>query len=598
MAKKFSKSQKLAAALTQDVPLEGMDADHVKPLAHGGETSVENLRMILPETNRAKGSQHVELWDWQNRFVEAWKRRESGLPFLMVVIPGGGKTWAALHVAREWLGMGADRQLIIVVPSLNLRDQWQDEAVKFGLELQTKEFGTRFKQGFSGAVVTYQSVVSQQPLLRKLCSNAPTLAIFDEIHHCGDEAAFGTSVVEAFGLAKERLLLSGTPWRTEGQPIPFVRYDGNGFPLPDFRYDYPEALNDDIVRHLAFPAHIAHIHYEESGRTEEFNQEISDDEASQRLRKVLSPRGHFVREQIRLAHRKLMELRRTFADAGGLAACIDQNHALQIAAVIKEETGCTPSVIISDEDNTNDSVDAFRKSGKEWLVSVRKISEGVDIKRLQVLCYFTNWVTEVFFRQLIGRVSRRRRNPDPDGPDDIEAYVYLPADPRLIRFAENIQEAQLRALQEQREREDRLLEEREPQDVLLPEPFTTQHGGVDVVLIGNRRYSPADAQAIEKTAEATGLSMDAAAKCLEIFRAQGVLSAAQPAQSPTETPLEKRLDELRYACSQAAKRFALTFHRDFDEVNGAFPKHAIATEDQLRQKLRTLKQWERQGGMP
>ena len=41
----------------------------------------------------------------------------------------------------------------------------------------------------------------------------------------GDEAAWGRSAVEAFGAARFRLLLSGTPFRTDDTPIPWVTYD-------------------------------------------------------------------------------------------------------------------------------------------------------------------------------------------------------------------------------------------------------------------------------------------------------------------------------------------------------------------------------------
>jgi hypothetical protein len=104
--------------------------------------------------------------------------------------------------------------------------------------------------------------------------------------------------------------------------------------------------------------------------------ESSQDEASRLLRKLLDARGEFVREQIRQAHQKLMDVRASFPDAGALAACIDQTHAVMVAEVIREVTGCDPSVIVSDSEVENDTVRSFRNSKKEWLVAGKKGQRG------------------------------------------------------------------------------------------------------------------------------------------------------------------------------------------------------------------------------
>jgi superfamily II DNA or RNA helicase len=51
-----------------------------------------------------------------------------------------------------------------------------------------------------------------------------TLVIFDEIHHAGDALSWGEAVREAFEPATRRLALTGTPFRSDINPIPFVTY--------------------------------------------------------------------------------------------------------------------------------------------------------------------------------------------------------------------------------------------------------------------------------------------------------------------------------------------------------------------------------------
>jgi superfamily II DNA or RNA helicase len=52
-----------------------------------------------------------------------------------------------------------------------------------------------------------------------------SVVILDEIHHAGTERAWGDGVGHAFELAARRLALSGTPFRSDQNPIPFVDYD-------------------------------------------------------------------------------------------------------------------------------------------------------------------------------------------------------------------------------------------------------------------------------------------------------------------------------------------------------------------------------------
>lgn len=571
----FSNTERMAVELVQDKTGE---ADHIKPWSAGGKTSVENCQILSQAANRKKGAFEFKPRKWQSEFLRDWDEREPHHPFMLIAIPGGGKTMAALEACRKWMAAGADRRIIIVVPTDNLREQWKEEAAQFGMELQTKEFGTNFKDGFQGAVVTYHLVAKNSVLFRKLCSVAPTMVVFDEIHHCGDEAHFGHGIKVAFELARERLLMSGTPWKSDGTAIPFVRYDGNGYAVGDFSYDYPRALNEDVVRYLVFDHAKGIIRNDCTGETETLSQEVSDSEAAQRLKKLLDPSGDYVREQIAAAHRKLIECRKSIPDAGALAACVDQYHAVKVAALIREVTGCEPSVIVSDSEIENDSVKDFRNSKKEWLVAVRKVSEGTDIKRLQVLCYLTNTTSELFFRQLVGRVSRVR------GMDDFEAYVYLPADPRLIRCAQNIENAQVQALRDMTEKESRELAERQ-QGELQFDSYSTMHDGTEVVLIGSERVPIAAAKEIERVAEATGLSMQKVMQVMEMM--QGKVFTAEPVPQSVDCK-EDRMDKLRAKCNKAAFRLAKLRDIHVAEVHGKFKRQEDMTEQELQAKLNQL----------
>ena len=571
----FSKKEKLAVELVSG---RTGDADHINPHSKGGKTTVENCQIISPTANKKKGAFVYKPRKWQQEFMDSWNRRDEGIPFMLIAIPGSGKTMATLEVARKWIAAGPDRRVVIVVPTVNLKTQWAKEALQFGLELQTKEFGTNFRHGFHGGVATYHLVGNSPLLFRKLCSAAPTMVIFDEIHHCGEDSHFGSGIKEGFELAKEKISMSGTPWKSDGKPIPFVRYDGNGYAVGNYSYDYPHALRDGVVRYLAFDHAKGSIQNDLTGESSELHEGITDEEAAFRLNRLLEPDGEFVRQQVRDAHRKLCECRKAVPDAGGLAVCKDQTHALKIANVIKEETGCYPSIIVSDAELENDNVESFRKSSKEWLVAVKKVSEGTDIKRLQVLCYLTNTVSELFFRQVIGRVSRVR------DMEDYEGYVYLPADPRLIGFSKNIENAQVLAIKEEAETEGREIERGESQMDFTT--YTTQHEGSEVVLIGNEEVSVQEYREIERISESQGLSMEK----VRAVRVMSGISSSNVSMEETKdlTTLEERCDKWRKKCSKSAFRLSKLLDCHPADVHKNFAPQKGMSESQLQDKHKKI----------
>jgi superfamily II DNA or RNA helicase len=573
----FNKEQKLAVEL---VTGKTGDADHITPYSKGGKTVIENCQLIERETNTKKGAFAFEARKWQIGFFKSWEQRKDCCPFMLIAIPGSGKTWAALETARRWMAAGVDRRLIVVVPTDNLRTQWKSEATQFGINLQSKEFGTSFKSDYQGGVVTYHLAANQPLIFRKLCSVHPTMVIFDEVHHCGDDSHFGKGIKDGFDLAKEKLLMSGTPWKSDGAMIPFVRYDGDGFALGDFRYDYPDALVDEVVRYLVFDHAKGSLEHEITGQKLELNGDISDRDAAHRLRLLLDPDGDYLKTQIQNANAKLLSCRATVPDSAAMAVCIDQWHAVKVAKVIEAETGFKPSIIVSDSDVENDTVDKFRKAKSEWLVSVRKVSEGTDIKRLQVLCYLTNVTSELFFRQVIGRVSRVR------GLEDYEGYVYLPADPRLIGAARNIENAQVIAIKESVEKELSKKSERSSDDTF--DMWRTQHEGTETVLIGNVRVDVLEAREIERIAEATGLSMQ---KVMEVRALSGTTNAkADPLNDAQiqEPNMEEKEMKLRKDCNKLAFRLARGLGIEVQEIHKKFKGQGQMSIDELESKKHRL----------
>lgn len=414
-------------------------------------------------------TERVHLRPWQRAAFDKFAASEHP-DYLAVATPGAGKTAFALACARWVLGQqrrpGAPRRLVVVAPTTHLKTQWVHAAHRMGLELDHQwSPADGMAKDVHGIVTTYQQVSMPDTArrLRGLADDA--FVILDEIHHAGDERAWGDGVRTAFELAHRRLCLSGTPFRSDTASIPFVRYETGtpdsgvgesgvgGEAQPDFTYGYADALRDGgVVRPVYFPRFDGLMEWNAPDGTilnANFHDDLDRVGSSHRLRAALSLEGDWLATVIGQAHERLMHIRATHPDAAALAICTDQEHARDIARLIRNRFQVEAEVVVSDDPEASAKIEQFARGTQPWLVAVRMVSEGVDIPRLRVGVYASTVVTELFFRQAVGRFVRWI-----GGMPSQKAYVYLPDDPRLRTHAFQIAEARRHVLRPPAERDD------------------------------------------------------------------------------------------------------------------------------------------------
>jgi superfamily II DNA or RNA helicase len=262
--------------------------------------------------------------------------------------------------------------------------------------------------------------------------------IFDEPHHAADHRSWGHGVRQAFDLARRRLSITGTPFRSDSNAIPFITYK-NGVSRSDYSYGYSEALRDGIVRPVFFPSFEGRMTWWTDKRgemTAAFADEIPSEERPRRLRTALSPEGDWLREVLREAASRLEDVRRSqYPRAAGLVIAIDQDHARKIARELKGITGEEPAIAISEEPDASDVIKRFASGDARWIVAVRMVSEGVDIPRLCVGVYATNITTELYFRQAVGRFVRMLPNVE-----DQAGWLFMPKIDELVEHVQCIKE--------------------------------------------------------------------------------------------------------------------------------------------------------------
>jgi len=407
----------------------------------------------------------VTLRPWQRAAFEAF-RASTHPDFLTVATPGAGKTTFALTCARATLAEDP-RTLVVVAPTSHLKVQWSRAAHRLGLQLDPDwSPGEGLARDVHGLVTTYQQIATANAATKLAGLSADGFVILDEIHHAGHERAWGDGVRIAFGHAARRLSLSGTPFRSDSVQIPFVRYDTTAegdMAHADYTYGYGDALRDGgVVRPVYFPRVDGDMEWTTAAGdvlTASFQDELTRDQASLRLRTALSLDGEWMPSVLAKAHEQLRSIRLEQPDAGGLVIAIDQDHAQGIARLLRDRFGTPADVVVSDDPGASRTIAEFTENDRPWLVAVRMVSEGVDIPRLRVGVFATTTSTELFFRQAVGRFVRWQ----PGRPRQ-KAYVYLPDDPRLRTHAFDIAEARRHVLRPPGSDDDRDIDDIEFDD--------------------------------------------------------------------------------------------------------------------------------------
>jgi superfamily II DNA or RNA helicase len=370
----------------------------------------------------------IRLRPWQKAALEKFNAAGAA-DFLTVATPGAGKTTFALTAARHVLAERPRSRLIVVAPTAHLKVQWATAAARFALHLDPEwsVADGRLPADMHGIITTYQQVASSARVLRELATDA--FVIFDEIHHAADDRAWGDSVRHAFETSARRLAISGTPFRSDTNSIPFVNYVLDEA-APDFEYGYGDALGDGrVVRPVYFPRTGGQMEWtapDGALLAASFDDELDQSRSSQRLRTALSLGGEWLPTVLREAVDRLERIRVEQPGAGGLVIAIDQDHARGIASLLRERFGQQATVVTSDDPDASARIGRFAVGGEPWLVAVRMVSEGVDIPRLRVGVYATTTTTELFFRQAVGRFVRWT-----PGIKNQKAFLFIPDDPRL-----------------------------------------------------------------------------------------------------------------------------------------------------------------------
>lgn len=379
----------------------------------------------------------MQLRTWQAECIEkALLLYSSGSHhFMCLATPGAGKTTMAAVLAKKLFARDIIDIVICLSPSAIVSHD-------FRIELE-KQCNKRLdgSLGSFGCVLTYQGMLCLNDEFWILLDEYRVFIIFDEIHHCAGHEysqtnSWGEKVItHIHGKAAYTLALTGTPWRSDNIPIVLSNYCEKKRVQCDYSYNLPQAIVDNVCRVPKITiVDNERITFEHEGNYEKYDsfKEILTEE---KLRyQTLIENDDLLVYMLKTANQRLDVLRQNSPDAGGLIVASSVDHARKIHRIIALNLFENADIATYQEQDAAAIIRRYKNGRKKWIISVGMISEGTNIPRLQVCCHLSRVKTELYFRQVLGRILRAR------GKQDEIGYLFMPAEPSLVEYAYRVAE--------------------------------------------------------------------------------------------------------------------------------------------------------------
>lgn len=404
---------------------------------------------------------------WQSEMISIVKQRwasDRGFKALIAACPGSGKTLAASVIALEKLKDGNATLVLVVTPTLNIKAQWKAQFTRLGVEAfdsasneamrSRRDRNERMVGGYEAICITYTQLAMDKDLFVELARRERVFLIADEVHHADDSEAYGIALEGVASNAALRLALSGTPFNSSGGALAMcpseeiLTDEGRTVrkATPLYTYSYGQAIQDTACRVIEFIKvyGVGTSTYKSLANNTTFQKivDLSKKNKNDSIGVLLDPDGEFLQSMLQDGLKALCDIQRTDKRAAMLVVVKDKDHGAKVASLLKQQCKANKDwktfsllEIYHDTDNAHARIEALEKDRTDIVITVRMISEGVDVKRLRVGVYATDYRTRMFFIQFIGRFVRWESRLD----GTQHGRVIIPAHIDLLVFAREIE---------------------------------------------------------------------------------------------------------------------------------------------------------------
>ncbi len=343
----------------------------------------------------------------------------------------------AAHVIKSLFIQDKIDYVLVLSPSVNVSKSFSETIS----EVMGKPFDGKF--GSIGQSLTYCSLGFLEEEFWHIFDNYRVLVICDEIHHCSSSFISGFENMWGKQLrnniqkkAAYTLSLSGTPWRSDQMPVALGEYCTKRIIKPDFIYGLKEAIRDNVCRQpKIITIDSDDVTYSEENKNKRYYKSIRNLIENENIPyQLLLENNDIINFMLERSIKRLTAIRQEIPNAGGLIVASNVIHAQAIHHKLVTHFHQAADIVTHHFLDREQIIDRFKRSSTPWIVSVGMISEGTDIPRLQVGCYLSRIRTELYIRQVLGRVLRVTQQQHPYG------YLYILAEEKLIDIAHRIDE--------------------------------------------------------------------------------------------------------------------------------------------------------------
>lgn len=412
-----------------------------------------------------------KLRPWQERAKKAVAKEwevDKDSKVLVAACPGAGKTYFAAALASDKLRENSVDVALVVSPSTNIKEQWAEQLNGIGVQAHHRvnnetlkdrdAFNLSMIEDNKAICVTYQQLSRDSELFEKFAMKHRTMLIADEVHHADDSAEFGRALEAVAEVAEYKLALSGTPFNSTGGSLAMCpvteEIDENGRRIkvvaPIAAYSYGDAVHEQTCRTVEFVKVFGKGVVERRDIVSNVRNthviDLARARKTDRIGYLLDPDGEFIDVLLEEGVQALLQIKEHDKRAAMLVVAKDKDHGARLAKKLAHLAQVhklePPLEVYNDSPKVHDRIRMLDKDHTDIVVTVRMISEGVDVKRLRVGVYATNYLTKMFFIQFVGRFIRW---DDRLGGEQF-GKVIIPAHPLLLEYAREIEKMCIAAL--------------------------------------------------------------------------------------------------------------------------------------------------------
>lgn len=485
----------------------GWHADHRIPWADGGPTVIENGQALCDSCNLSKGREMQYTDTFAPRPFQAevtnqvLERIRANLDRTVVLAsPGSGKTLAYQSLATRLVREGLIDYVAVFVPRVALAEQcetgWMHKTrggAVGGLCLlfdSTKRLGmirhkvsdpplTRPNDPGSGFVSTYSALVTNEKLFTEWArrNEGRFLLIADEAQFCGDSkdsenggTRAGELIKSLHEYALHTLLLTGTPYRADNQPLILADYEDNPYNprrrslVHHAEASYADGIAEGYLRKFEMQLTEARIARRTLGDPDtgsgdsllEYN--LSDDGSD--LVPVLKDEKTWkpLVDRVVTAVRDKQKFNPKYR---GLISCMGQAEARKVEKYLRDRyPELRVGIALSSDAGAAQALADFKVKPMDILVTVRMAFIGYDCPEITVVGILTHYRDGGHLMQLVGRGLRVWK--DGEKPAEQSCVIIAPDDPKMDQF--------LKLLRGEMDEGLKIIEEREAKEPNDGEP--------------------------------------------------------------------------------------------------------------------------------